>query len=328
MSVFLVVALALFLDRLLGDPSSYHPLRGFSRFAILIEDNWHRNVVPFLPEHLRPPEEEPLTPEAIKVIDTTEKVKGTLAVLFLVLPFVALADILSKHLVSPLDFVFNVLVMYFVIGAHNLKQHAIDVRNALASENIELAKKEVSIMINYDTQAMNKPGVIAACLEAIFEHGNDTIIAPIFWFVVLGAPGAVLYRLVNILDTMWGYQSLRYKNFGWAATKINIVLNWVPARLAAFTYMLLGNVKNAWLAFNEQAKTWNSPNDELVAATGAGALGIQIGGDVYCHGELKKRAALGSGRLPDLEDIGRANDLTERAMIVWLVFTLILSLLH
>jgi adenosylcobinamide-phosphate synthase len=217
--------------------------------------------------------------------------------------------------------------MYLALGAHNLKQHALDVKQALIADNIELARKEVGLMVNHETNNMSRQDVISACLEAILGHGNDAIIAPIFWFIVFGAPGVVLYRLINILNTMWGYQSPRYKNFGEAATKANNVLNWLPARLAAFTYILLGDAKNGWQSFNEQAKTWNSPNDELVMASGAGALNLQIGGDVYCHGELKKRPKLGAGKPPDLSDITRASELVERGMIAWLAFTLVLSLL-
>jgi cobalamin biosynthesis protein CobD/CbiB len=106
---FLVVAVAVFLDRLLGEPAIYHPLRGFARFTTFIEDGWHRQLdLPFQPTHIKPAQEEKLTPATIKVIDTTEKVKGGLAVLFLVLPFMALAALLSQHLIIP----FNFILMY------------------------------------------------------------------------------------------------------------------------------------------------------------------------------------------------------------------------
>lgn len=327
MSVFLTIAIAVFFDRLLGEPLIYHPLRGFTRFAAFMEDGLHRQAnVGF--KHTEVPEPGAnQVPEANQAMDAVEKVKGLLAIVFLVLPAVSIVALLSKHLIAPLNFVFDVLVLYLALGAHNLKQHALDIKGALISDNLELARKEVGLLVHCDTKEMSRQDVIFACVGSVLEHGNDAIMAPIFWFMILGAPGAVLYRLVSLLHSMWGYKDARYKNFGLVATRINHVLNWIPSRLTAFTYILLGDIKLGWQCFSEHSKTWNSPNTELVTATGAGALNLEISGDVY-NNDLKKGSKLGVGKPPDLSDIARTCDLIDRSMILWLAFILALSLSH
>lgn len=334
MAKFLAVAIAVFLDRLFGELPIYHPLKGFTRFATYIEDHWHRQDE--ISKHTPQVDQ---SPQANQAPETSDKVanaaaesalviKGALATILLVLPFVVLTAIIGQILPVPLNFVFNVFILYLAIGAHNLKQHAFDVQNALISENLELARKNLATIVNRDTTQMDRQDIISTCIESIVENGSEMILAPIFLFLVGGAPAAVLCTLVHTLNNMWGYQSPHYKNFGWFVGKVNSVLNWVPSRMAAFSYILLGDMKNGWQCLNVQAKNWNSPNSELVVATGAGALNLEIGGDLYYQGQLKTRSKLGNGKLPDLSDIARASDLVERSMILWLVFTLMSGMGH
>ena len=336
MANFLVTVIAIFLDRLFGEPTVYHPLKGFTRLAIYVEDQWHqhRDITKHSPQAKPIQEEKQLAADiepdnsANRAFDNAIKIKGGLAAIFLIIPFVSLTAILGESLPAPLNFVFNVLILYLAIGAHNLKQHVFDIQKALISEDLELARKNLATIVNRDTQQMDRQDIVSTCIESILENGSEMILAPIFWFLVLGAPGAVLCGLVHTLNIMWGYQSPHYKNFGWFIGKVNDALNWVPSRLTAFSYIVLGDMKNGWHCFNIQAKNWNSPNAELVVATGAGALNLEIGGDLYYQEQLKGRSKLGNGKIPDLSDIARASDLIDRSMILWLAFILVLSLGH
>jgi len=231
MANFLIVAIAIFIDRLLGEPTIYHPLRGFRHIATFIEQLWHGAE-----ELITVKEGQPNQTVSIIV-----KIKGLLAVLFLVLPFVALTSVLCN--LGLLNFVFNILFLYLCIGAHSLKQHALDVQNALTENNIDEARKKAALVTDRDTENMNSQDILLACVESILKKGNNDVLAPIFWYMLLGAPGAVLYRLVDSLANMWNDQKSHYSNFGWAATRFDYVLNFIPARLTALSYKLLGEIK-------------------------------------------------------------------------------------
>jgi adenosylcobinamide-phosphate synthase len=162
----------------------------------------------------------------------------------------------------------------------------------------------------------------------VLENGSDAVFAALFWFVVAGAPGVVLYRLSNTLDAMWGYRNARFERFGWAAAKIDDLLNYLPARLVALTYALLGRTALALRCWRTQAPLWDSPNAGPVMAAGAGALAVSLGGAAQYHGELHQRPALGAGPAPQARDIERALNLVNGGVLLWLVLLVVWGLFY
>ena len=316
MSSFLIVAIAVFFDRLLGKPTLYNPLRGFVKIATFIQQSWHGQEESIAKKGSQPNQ----------IMSLIVKIKGLLAVLFLVLPFIVLTLFLDS--ISPFNFIGDVLVVYLTIGANSLKQQALDVQNSLAENNMAQAQKRLEPLVSQDTASMGAQSILVACVEAVLKNGNDAILAPIFWFLLLGAPGAVLYKLINTLAMLWNYQNDRYRNFGLAANRFNEVLSFFPACLTALSYLLLGDMKSGWQCLLKQGRAWPSANSGPVIAAGAGALHITISGDIYYAGQTKKRLILGIGQQPQLSDIARTCSLIERSMILWLAMFFILSLSH
>jgi adenosylcobinamide-phosphate synthase len=145
---------------------------------------------------------------------------------------------------------------------------------------------------------------------------------------LLGGPGALLFRLANTLDAMWGYKTERFLAFGWTAARIDDLLNWPAARLTALTYALLGRTGRALACWQAQAPAWESPNAGPVMAAGAGSLGVALGGAAIYHGREELRPPLGEGGQPAAADIGRAALLVQRGMWLWLAVLLVRGALH
>jgi len=298
-----ILMFAVVLDHLLGEPRRWHPLAGFGRIAAWIETRMNTGARPRL-----------------------QRLAGACAVLLLLLPWVAASAIVSA--IPVWGWVIQTLLLYFTLGANSLAQHARAVKNALDANDLHAARIKVGMIVSRDTGAMQGEDIAKSTIESVLENGNDAVFGALFWFIVFGAPGAIMYRLANTLDAMWGYRTPRYFYFGWAAARLDDVLNWIPARLTALTYSILGHTRDAWHCWHSQARHWYSPNAGPVMAAGAGTLGIVLGGPAIYHGAMKERPALGLGRAAEAHDITRAIALVQRGMWLWAAFIFIGAWLH
>ncbi|MDB1125130.1 adenosylcobinamide-phosphate synthase CbiB [Vibrio algarum] len=302
----LVLVAALWVDKLLGEPTRFHPLVGFGRFANWVEKRCR--CLAFL----------------------TERQQGILAWCLSVLP----PTLLSTWLVTLLAqfslvgfFLFNTLILYLTIGGKSLIEHANNIYLPLKSADIEEARFQVSMIVSRNTEKMEEKEITSSAIESVLENGNDAVIAPMFWFIVLGVPGAVLFRLANTLDAMWGYKNERYLDFGRFTAKTDDVLGWAPAKITALLYALQGNFSGAIFCWRTQAKECSSPNGGVVMTAGAGALNVTIGGPTYYHGVLHDKKSMGTGRIATWETIPLANQLVSRGSLalsyLWLVTVLV-----
>ncbi|KFJ93282.1 cobalamin biosynthesis protein CobD, partial [Pseudomonas sp. 1-7] len=226
---------------------------------------------------------------------------------------------LLAHL-SSLGWAVEIFALYFALGLRSLYEHAQPVARALRLGDLALARERVGWMVSRNTAELDDAtGVARAGTESVLENGSDAVFAALFWFIVAGAPGVVLYRLSNTLDAMWGYRNERFERFGWAAAKIDDLLNYIPARLVALTYALLGRTALALRCWRRQAPLWDSPNAGPVMASGAGSLGVSLGGAAEYHGERHERPQLGEGPPPQARDIERAMNRVVAGVGLWLV---------
>ena len=307
---FISLLVAVALDQAIGEFSVAHPLVGFGSLANLAESRLNKS------NKIAPRDQ-----------DFQKKQSGIIAVLILIVPFV-ITTYYIEHSLGPWTWIFDSIVLYFAIGARSLAEHATAVSKALKSGDIHLAQQAVSKIVSRDTSTMQASDATRATIESVLENGNDAIFAPIFWFLLLGAPGAVLLRLSNTLDAMWGYKNSRYLHFGWAAARLDDLLMFVPARLTALSYALCGNLKDGIKCWHSQGTKWYSPNAGPVMAAGAGALRVCLGGNAVYGGTLKERITLGCGREVQNNDIDRANHLLWRTLALWLSATLLGVLLR
>ena len=286
------------LDRVLGEPRRCHPLAGFGRYAIWLESC------------LRPAAARPFVARAC----------GVIALLLAIAPFVLLAVWIQG---LSYGWIADVVLLYFALGARSLGEHARAIAIPLLASDLPAARVALARIVSRDTNELDTSGVASATVESVLENGNDAIFGALFWFAVLGGPGALMFRLANTLDAMWGYRTPRFLHFGWAAARVDDVLNYLPARMTALSYALLGQCRQALDCWRTQAPTWDSPNAGPVMATGAGALGLRLGGPARYHGQWEDRPPLGCGAQPGAADIARAVRLVDGTQLMWCAVMLI-----
>jgi len=294
------------LDRLLGEPKRWHPLAGFGALANAVERVFNRGHS-----------------------GLWRRAAGLLAWALLVLPWVVLALLGKRY--DFIGWLVDVMLLYFALGGRSLALHAERVAADLAAADLPAARQHVGWIVSRDTSALDETGVATACVESTLENGNDAVIGALFWFVLFGGgAGALFFRLANTLDAMWGYKSERFLRFGWAAARIDDVLNYLPARLTALAYALCGgsfeSSRSALACWRRQAARWESPNAGPVLAAGAGSLGLQLGGTAIYQGRVEERPLLGAGQPPRGGDIARALTLVRRSTALSLALYVCLGL--
>ena len=288
----LAVPAGVLLDRLLGEPRRWHPLAGFGRAVVFAEGLLRRGA----PGHAY-----------------ANRLRGLVAWSLLVAPPVALAAWLQERW----GLWVHIPLLYFALGARSLEEHALAVARPLAAGDLAGARHALSWIVSRNTEQLDEEAIARATVETVLENGNDAVFATLFWFCLGGGAGALMFRLANTLDAMWGYQDERRIYFGWAAARLDDLLGLIPARLTALGYTLLGQTRRAWRCWRDQGRRWSSPNAGPVMAAGAGALGISIGGNAMYHGREEVRPTLGEGPRARAADIGRALALVRRGLWLW-----------
>jgi adenosylcobinamide-phosphate synthase len=283
-------------DRIFGEPADKHPLVAFGRLATRIEVKMNTGF------RARP--------------------AGILAWLLAVVPPVVVSALLVRVLPFTLACAVHVALLWFALGAKSLRDHIVPIARALGRGDLPEARVLTAKIVSRDTGNADEAALSRAAVESALENGNDAIFGALFWFVIAGGPGALMFRLANTLDAMWGYRTPRYLRFGWAAARFDDVLNFVPARLTAASYALLGDTRTAWRCWRTQAPLWDSPNAGPVMASGAGSLNVMLGGAAIYHGTLESRPVLGFGKTAAPRHVVAAMRLVDRTILLWLVVLL------
>lgn len=301
----IILLLALIMDRVLGEPKSWHPLITFGRWVDQCQA-WCQ------------------LPLSWSVF--SQRLFGVFAWLLAVVPLLLLWGLLESLLPTLILNALAVVIVYFSIGWQSLREHGLAIANPLLKRDLVQARIAVSYIVSRDTDSLNEEQVAKAGIESVLENGSDAVFAPIFWFLILGVPGAILYRLANTLDAMWGYKTNKWLHFGWCAARVDDVLNYLPAKLVVFSYALCGQYSNAMQAARAPEARWKSPNAGPVMAAGAASLGLAVGGEAVYFGKTESRPVLGKGEVPQAKDLVRSITLVDKTLYLWFLSVAFIAL--
>jgi adenosylcobinamide-phosphate synthase len=198
-----------------------------------------------------------------------------------------------------------------VLGGASLAAEASGMARALQAGDLGGARRRLPALCGRDPDQLDEAGLARATVESLAENTSDAVVAPLLWGALCGIPGLLGYRAVNTLDAMVGHRSARYADFGWAAARLDDVVNLVPSRLTGLLAAVLaravgGGMRQALAAMRRDGRSHPSPNAGQCEAAFAGALGIRLGGTNLYAGRAERRGVLGDGGQPATGDIVRA----------------------
>jgi adenosylcobinamide-phosphate synthase len=227
------------------------------------------------------------------------------------------------------------LIVAVLLAQRSLFDHVASVERALSVRGLAAGRDAVRHIVGRDPASLDGHGVARAAIESLAENFSDGVVAPALWYALLGLPGLFLYKTVNTLDSMIGHRSQKYRAFGWAAARLDDVMNFIPARLSGLALALAGLLlpgtksADAVAAMIRDAGKHRSVNAGWPEAAMAGALGLALAGPRRYGGTVVEDAWIGSGRARAMPaDIGRALALYVVACLVHggVIFSLYLAL--
>lgn len=260
MDIIYILALALALDLLAGDPPTrFHPVGWMGRLISLL--------VRVSPE------------QGAK----RQFICGTAIVLFCValvsVPSYLLLDYLNDE--SRIAYIIaSALLLKSTFTITGLRSAALQIRNRLRSENLTSARGGMGALVSRNTDELSQPLIVAATVESVSENTSDSIVAPLFWFLLLGVPGAIAYRMVNTFDSMIGYHG-KFEYLGKFAARLDDVLNFIPARVTGLMIVVAAFISRrsasaSWRIMLRDHVRTESPNAGWPMSAAAGALGVEL----------------------------------------------------
>jgi adenosylcobinamide-phosphate synthase len=212
---------------------------------------------------------------------------------------------------------------WVVLGGRSLDREAAAVQALLDEGLLPDARQRLTHLVGRDPRHLDESEVARAVVESLAENTSDAVVAPLFWGALLGPAGLLGHRAANTLDAMVGHRSARYERFGWAAARLDDLLNLPGSRLTAALTVLLGpDVRGAVRAWRRDAAGHPSPNAGPVEAAFAGALGVRLGGSNTYGDRVEHRAILGDGAGAGRHDVLRARRLAARVDVAALIVLL------
>ena len=264
---------------------------------------------------------------------TRRRTAGVVALLIILAVVGSVAFIVEREVLRlPFGIMAAALIASSLIAQRSLYQHVANVASALEKGGLAAGRHAVSHIVGRDTDTLNEAGVARAAIESLAENFSDGIVAPVLWMAVAGLPGAALYKAINTADSMIGHRTPRHEAFGWAAARLDDLVNLPASRLSAVLFIAAAalskssSADNAWRAVRRDAARHRSPNAGYPEAAAAGALGLSLAGPRVYDGVRIDDAMMGDGRRDaTAADIRRALTLYRGADAILIVLVAILA---
>ena len=310
MIVILPLLVGWFLDLIFGDPSKLpHPIVWFGKSIAFFEHRLNKG--------------------------SHRKLKGALVAIGLIVS-VFVITYLIRHYLNLLPsitgrgwvLVFDSIFVFFCLAGTTLIREVREVFLAV-DRSLEEGRKQVARIVGRDTTELSAQEVRTAALETLAENLSDGVIAPLFWFAILGVPGMLTYKMINTLDSMIGYKTERYRDFGCWAAHIDDVANYIPARLTALLMAIASPRKGLLRFIWRNGRRHASPNSGYPEAALAGILNCRFGGPHYYFGQLFPKPYIGENEreftTADMKHAVRINRIAEVLMVFLVMICLILK---
>lgn len=250
------------------------------------------------------------------------KAKGGMTAVALIAATYAVGFLINSQLS-----IINFLIVFYCLAGTTLIREVREVFLAL-DRSLDAGRKQVARIVGRDTSELSAQEVRTAALETLAENLSDGVIAPLFWFALLGTPGMLAYKMVNTLDSMIGYKTERYRDFGCWAAHIDDVANFIPARLTALLMVLAAGKPQLATFVWKNGRKHASPNSGYPEAALAGILDCRFGGPHHYFGQLFDKPYIGSNdRLLTTADMRTAIRVNRTAEILMVLLTIAVCLL-
>lgn len=225
-----------------------------------------------------------------------DSVFSGLLLVLIVLGVSSFVSIMLEYYLSHLNIFFHILIGSFIASmfiAHKMLQDS--VKEIITLKTLKEKQHAVSMLVSRDTNELSESDINKAAIETYAENLSDGVIAPMFYLILFGLPGIIIYKTINTMDSMIGYKNERYEKFGKVAARLDDLLNLIPARITALL-IILKCKKKLDLSYTKYATLHESPNAGYPIAAMALCLDVKLGGDTPYFGKLKKKPFFGDGR--------------------------------
>ncbi len=263
MNFCLSMLIALCIDRLFGWPDFLfrrfsHPVVGFGHLISLFESKLNKSI---WSSNLR-------------------KATGLFSLFFLVAGLASLSFLILLAIPEgPIGILVTSILVWPLIAAKSLSDHVEAVAEPLKLNDVIKARQAVSMIVGRNSNHLDSNDIARASLESLAENTSDGVTAPLFWGVLLGFPGVLIYKFVNTADSMIGYKNERYRDFGWASARFDDLVNYIPARLTSLIYAIISrNTLEVLHVTLRDASHHRSPNAGWPETSVATSIGVKLSG--------------------------------------------------